>query len=120
MVKGVPRCIILTLFVTLLSIFHQVSALEASFTPAPDKDTGSTDGPLPLSQNQRNQLLQLDQQIAQSPNPQETLKKVAESNGMSSDELGSLLMRNRSKTIQDDFIIIIFLLPFTHSEIFVK
>jgi hypothetical protein len=79
----------------ILCFIHQASSLEASFTPAPDKDTGSTDGPLPLSQNQRNQLLQLDQQIAQSQNPQETLKKVAESNGMSVDELGSLLMRNR-------------------------
>lgn len=79
----------------ILCFIHHISALEASFTPAPDKDTGSTDGPLPLSQNQRNQLLQLDQQIAQSQNPQETLKKVAESNGMSVDELGSLLMRNR-------------------------
>lgn len=72
-----------------------VHALEATFTPAPDKDTGSTDGPLPLSQNQRNQLSQLDQQIAQSPNPQESLRKIAESNGMEAAELGDLLMRNR-------------------------
>ena len=70
-------------------------ALEASFTHAPDKDTGSTDGPLPQSQNQRNQLLELDQQIAQSPNPTETLQKVAEANGMEAAELGELLMRNR-------------------------
>ena len=70
-------------------------AIEASFTPAPDKDTGTTDGPLPLSQNQRNQLLQLEQQIAQSPNPNETLQKVAEANGMQAQELGDLLMRNR-------------------------
>lgn len=87
----ISLCVILSC----LDESHYVSAIEASFTPAPDKDTGSTDGPLPLSQNQRNQLLQLDQQIAQSPNPQETLKKVAESNGMSVEELGSLLMRNR-------------------------
>lgn len=78
-----------------LTILFPAQALEATFTAAPDKDTGSTDGPLPLSQNQRNQLLQLDQQIAQSPDPQATLIKVAESNGMSPQELGDLLMRNR-------------------------
>ena len=87
------RFIILAL--ALISMLYQSTALEASFTPAPDKDTGETGGPLPLSQNQRNQLLQLEQQITQSPNPQETLKKVAESNGMSVEELGNLLMRNR-------------------------
>ena len=76
-------------------LFQNGFSLEATFTPSPDKDTGSTDGPLPLSQNQRNQLLQLDQQISQSPNPQETLQKVAQSNNMSAEELGSLLMRNR-------------------------
>jgi len=85
----------ITFIIVCLSRGFQVSALEAKFTPEPDKDTGSTDGPLPLSQNQRNQLLQLDQQIAQSANPQETLQKVAESNGMSANELGDLLMRNR-------------------------
>lgn len=83
---------VLLLFLTVL---FPAQALEATFTAAPDKDTGSTDGPLPLSQNQRNQLLQLDQQITQSPDPQATLIKVAESNGMSPQELGDLLMRNR-------------------------
>lgn len=76
-------------------LLAKVSALEATFTPAPDKDTGSTDGPLPLSQNQRQQLHQLDQQIAQSPNPAETLQRVADANGMDASELGDLLMRNR-------------------------
>ena len=94
MLKKTLHCLIIILCV-LVCCFQQSYAIEASFTPAPDKDTGSTDGPLPLSQNQRNQLLQLDQQIAQSPNPQETLEKVAKSNGMSTDELGNLLMRNR-------------------------
>ncbi len=97
MFRNTIHCLIVTSFI-ILSLSQgiaKVSALEAKFTPAPDKDTGSTDGPLPLSQNQRNQLLQLDQQIAQSANPQETLQKVAESNGMSANELGDLLMRNR-------------------------
>lgn len=94
MLKKVIQCLTL-ISIVILSLSHPSAALEASFTHAPDKDTGSTDGPLPLSQNQRNQLLQLDQQIAQSPNPQETLQKVAETNGMSTDELGDLLMRNR-------------------------
>ncbi len=78
-----------------ISCLHTGYALEASFTHAPDKDTGTTEGPLPLSQNQRNQLMQLDQQIAQSPNPTETLQKVAEANGMDASELGNMLMRNR-------------------------
>lgn len=84
----------MVLLLVLLSKQWNVSALEATFTAAPDKDTGSTDGPLPQSQNQRNQLSQLYQQIASSPNPQETLQKVAEGNGMTAQELGDLLMRN--------------------------
>lgn len=88
------QTVILILFCLLLAP-QTSSALEATFTPAPDKDTGSTDGPLPLSQNQRQQLHQLDQQIAQSPNPTETLQRVAEANGMDASELGDLLMRNR-------------------------
>jgi hypothetical protein len=68
--------------------------MDATFTPAPDKDTGSTDGPLPQSQRQREQLLQLYQQISTSPNPQEMLQKVAEANNMSAEQLGDILMRN--------------------------
>mmetsp|Transcript_26330 Transcript_26330/g.39108 ORF Transcript_26330/g.39108 Transcript_26330/m.39108 type:complete len:875 (-) Transcript_26330:267-2891(-) len=66
--------------------------LEASFTPASEDNGG---GPLPLSQNQRNELLQLEQAITSSPNPQETLAHVASQNGMSADELYNLLVRNR-------------------------
>jgi len=66
--------------------------LEASFTPASGDNGG---GPLPLSQNQRNELLQLEQAITSSPNPQETLAHVASQNGMSADELYNLLVRNR-------------------------
>ena len=73
----------------------RVEALEAKCTAAADKDMGSTGGPLPLSQNQRDQLTQLDQTIAASSNPTETLAKIAHNNGMSTDELGDLLMRNR-------------------------
>lgn len=68
--------------------------MEASFTHAPDKDTGSTDGPLPQSQRQREQLMQLYEQISTSPNPQEMLQKVAEANNMSAEQLGDILMRN--------------------------
>jgi len=84
------------IFIGLLSLFlNPVFSIEATFTPAPDKDTGSTEGPLPLSQNQRNELLKLDQQISSSSNPPETLKKVAEGSDMTADELGNLLIRNR-------------------------
>jgi len=72
-----------------------VSALEASFTPAPDKDTGSTDGPLPASQNQRDSLSEMDRLITSSSNPGEMLQKIAEGNGMTAESLGELLMRNR-------------------------
>ena len=87
--------IILLISISLSFLSNHSYALEATFTAAPDKDTGSTDGPLPQSQKHRNQLLELDQQIAQSPNPTETLQKVAEANGMDPTELGEILMRNR-------------------------
>eukprot|EP00566_Odontella_aurita_P001122 CAMPEP_0113577704 /NCGR_PEP_ID=MMETSP0015_2-20120614/29032_1 /TAXON_ID=2838 /ORGANISM="Odontella" /LENGTH=94 /DNA_ID=CAMNT_0000481345 /DNA_START=221 /DNA_END=501 /DNA_ORIENTATION=+ /assembly_acc=CAM_ASM_000160 len=70
------------------------SAIEAKWTPAEGEGEGGG-GPLPLSQNQRNQLTQLDQAIAQSPDPQATLVQVAEQNGMKPEELADLLMRNR-------------------------
>lgn len=72
-----------------------VSALEATFTPAPDKDTGSTDGPLPASQNQRDSLLEIDKLITSSSNPGEMLQKIAEGNGMTAESLGDMLLRNR-------------------------
>jgi hypothetical protein len=89
------RCIsgfILLAFALLVSLLSSpAEAIEAKFTPA-DGDGG---GPLPLSQNQRDQLFQLEEAIVTSPDPQGTLMKIAESNGMSPRELVDLLERNR-------------------------
>ena len=68
-----------------------VEAIDAKWSP---NDEGGA-GPLPLSQNQRDQLFQLEEAIVTSPDPQGTLMKIAESNGMSPRELVDLLERNR-------------------------
>jgi hypothetical protein len=53
-------------------------------------------GPLPLSSRQREQLAQLEQAIARSPDPQSTLERVAEANGMNPGDLLSMLEQNRA------------------------
>ena len=68
-------------------------ALEAKWTPN-EKDADSA-GPLPQSQNQRNQLLQLQDAIVNAPDPQGTLQKAAEANNMDPQDLWNLLERNR-------------------------
>lgn len=88
------RLLICSLLLSLAVLSYPTNALEATFTPAPDKDTGTSGGPLPLSQKQREQLLNLHQQIASSPNPAETLQKVAQGNNMAPEELEDLLIRN--------------------------
>lgn len=73
-----------------------VVSLEATFTPNPaDSAEEGSAGPLPLSQAQRDQLTQLDRAISSSNDPKAALNKIAESNGMTPEDLGSLLMRNR-------------------------
>jgi len=69
----------------------QCEALEATWTPN-DQDSN---GPLPLSQNQRQQLLQLEQTITSSPDPDGTLRHIAEQNQMSPEDLVSMLQQNR-------------------------
>jgi hypothetical protein len=86
------RVVVLAVMVMFLSGSEMVSGLEATWTPNEADDGG---GPLPLSQAQRDQLSQLDATIAQSENPEAMLAKVAESNGISTQELGNMLMRNR-------------------------
>lgn len=77
---------------------YNVYAIEAQWTP--NEEEGA--GPLPLSMKQRQELLQLDQAIAQSPDPQATLEKVAQSNDMSPKELGDMLVRNRMDLQQQE------------------
>ena len=69
-------------------------ALEAKFTHMPDKD-GNTDGPLPQSQKQRDQLSKLYDTIANAPDPQATIEKIAKDNGMGWEELSAILMKNQ-------------------------
>ena len=86
--------LILLAFVLLVSLSSSpAEAIEAKWTPAEDTNEGG--GPLPLSQNQRDQLFQLEEAIVTSPDPQGTLMKIAESNNMSPRELVDLLERNR-------------------------
>jgi hypothetical protein len=76
-----------------------IAGLEATFTPNPkdDKDGG---GPLPLSQKQRDQLTQLQQAIANSPDPQATLTQVANANDLTVEELQRMLQRNQKDMMQ--------------------
>jgi len=70
--------------------------MQASWTP------NEEDGPaLPMSMNQRKQLLELSQAIQNSPDPQGTLNQVAQSNGMSPNELADMLNRNVQDLQQD-------------------
>ena len=66
--------------------------MEAKWSPN-DQDDGG--GPLPLSSQQRQQLLNLEDTIRNSPNPEQTLQQVADSNQMPVEELVRLLERNR-------------------------
>ena len=65
---------------------------EVKWTPNEESDA-----PLPLSSKHRQQLLQLEQAISSSPDPQATLYKVAEANQMEPQELVNLLNKNRQE-----------------------
>jgi len=92
-------------FFCLLSLFFQctlhlptASAIEATFTPNPadSVENGGTGGPLPVSMQQRRQLLELEAAIVNSQDPSGTLSHVAGQNGMSPEELAGMLDRNRN------------------------
>jgi hypothetical protein len=96
--------LVLVLLFRSSSHFHHLpplaaSALEATFTPNPNdsiENGGTGSGPLPASAAQRKQLLELDVVIANSDDPNSTLEHVAKQNGMTSQDLASVLDRNRS------------------------
>ena len=67
-----------------------VSAVEIKWTPAPDENKGDT-----YSVQDRQMLLQLDQQISSSSNPQDSLQRIADSNGIDPNQLQDILMENR-------------------------
>ena len=80
----------------------QASALEATFTPNPEDsiENGGDGGPLPVSMQQRKQLLELEAAIVNSQDPSATLNHVSQQNGMSPEELVGMLDRNR-KDLQE-------------------
>eukprot|EP00545_Synedropsis_sp_CCMP1620_P014852 CAMPEP_0119017330 /NCGR_PEP_ID=MMETSP1176-20130426/16214_1 /TAXON_ID=265551 /ORGANISM="Synedropsis recta cf, Strain CCMP1620" /LENGTH=128 /DNA_ID=CAMNT_0006971021 /DNA_START=27 /DNA_END=413 /DNA_ORIENTATION=- len=65
--------------------------MKAKWTPA-NEEGGA--GPLPQSMKKRQQLLRLEQVIADSPDPAATLEQVAASMGMKPRELRNMLERN--------------------------
>ncbi len=89
------RCRILFLL-AILVIGTARAEMQASWTP------NEEDGPaLPMSMNQRQQLLQLQQAIQNSPDPQGTLNQVAQSNNMSANDLVEMLNRNAQDLNED-------------------
>jgi hypothetical protein len=89
------RCWILLIFIGLCFIAATTSSEVKWTANEVDAEEGSS-GPLPLSSKQRQQLLKLDEVIRNSPNPEATLKQSADANGMSPQDLASMLQRNRS------------------------
>lgn len=79
------------MFLLLTCSFSSAEPMEAKWTPTDEKD-----GPLPLSMNQRQQLLQLEQAILSSPNPDATLEQVAAQNDMAPNDLYDMLQRNHA------------------------
>ena len=70
--------------------------MQASWTPNEEERTA-----LPMSMNQRQQLLQLQQAIQNSPDPNGTLQQVAQSNNMSPNDLVDMLNQN-ARDLQED------------------
>ena len=89
----------LLLYLVLSLLTNSSVATEITYTPN-EQDGTNNSGPLPLSQAQRDQLTQLEQAIVQSPDPQATLLKVAQSNNMDPQDLVNMLERNRSDMAQ--------------------
>ena len=56
---------------------------------------------LPMSMKQRQQLKQLEEALRSAPDPEGTLKKVAEANGLSPQELASMIAKN-SKDLEQN------------------
>jgi hypothetical protein len=84
------------------SAHHVVGAEQVTWTSSGDHDENP---PLPLSMKQRQQLLQLQQVISTSSDPQGTLQQVAESNGMSAGELMNMLEKNARDLQQDPSLV---------------
>ena len=73
---------------------------QVAWTPNDDVADGSNPS-LPLSMKQRKQLLQLQQTIMQSEDPNAVIQQVAQSNGMSPSDLVNMLEKN-ARDLQAD------------------
>lgn len=80
------------IFLSLTTASLVMSETEVKWTPNEDAEA-----PLPLSNNQRQQLLQLEQVIVNAQDPQGTLVKAAQANNMKPEDLSDLLQRNRQE-----------------------
>lgn len=78
-----------------LFITTTTAETEVNFTPNEADTAEDGSGALPQSTKMRQQLLQLEQVIMSSPNPEQTLQQAAEANNMSPQELANMLQRNR-------------------------
>lgn len=86
------------LFLLMVFLFPTlVTSTEIEWTPNDD----AANAPLPLSMNQRQQLLQLQDAISSSPNPNDTLVQVAEANDMSPQDLVNMMDKNNRDLQQD-------------------
>ncbi|KAL9183734.1 hypothetical protein ACHAXT_004590 [Thalassiosira profunda] len=96
---GLAAFLLPILLLQCLSHLPAASALEATFTPNPADDVskakGGDGGPLPVSLQQRKQLLELEAAIVNSQDPQATLSHVAQQNQLSPEDLVGMLDRNR-------------------------
>lgn len=96
-----PKKLLLLLCLFNLLLFSSKTMIvraeeQVKWTGNPEDSKEGNSGPLPLSSKQRQQLLQLEEVIRTAPNPDGTLKQAAEANGMSPQDLLSMLQRNRS------------------------
>lgn len=93
--KSRPRCCtpVRWFLVICILLWSGAAIAQTNVEWTPNEEEGA--GPLPQSQNQRQQLLQLEQAIMSSPDPSATLQQVAEANNMDPRDLAEMLDRNR-------------------------
>jgi len=91
------RSLLLSMVIVLLAHIDTISATDVRWVGNDDDDNA----PLPLSSRQRQQLLQLEQAIQSAPDPEKTLRQVAEANQMSPQELVSMINKNSQDLAQN-------------------
>jgi len=97
---------VLLALIILTGIWHDASTVKNGMTVSAEMEAKWTpnekDGPaLPLSMDQRQQLVQLQRAIKSAPDPNGTLEQVAQSNGMSATDLYQMIEKNAQDLQQD-------------------